>query len=65
MIDERHARRAFPVVGRAGEEEAVEVQKALPADIPLLGVYSGVELAKVGGHIQALDWTGVLCLFSE
>ncbi len=47
------------------EEEAVEVQKALPADIPLLGVYSGVELAKVGGHVQALDWTGVLCLFSE
>jgi hypothetical protein len=47
------------------EEEAVEVQKALPAEIPLLGVYSGVELAKVGGHVQALDWTGVLCLFSE
>lgn len=47
------------------EEEAVEVQKALPADIPLLGVYSGVEIAKVGGQVQALDWTGVLCLFSE
>ncbi len=47
------------------EEEAVEVQNALPAEIPLLGVYSGVELAKVGGHLQALDWTGVLCLFSE
>ncbi len=47
------------------EEEAVEVQQALPADIPLLGVYSGVEIAKVGGQVQALDWTGVLCLFSE
>lgn len=47
------------------EEEAVEVQTALPADIPLLGVYSGVEIAKVGGRVQALDWTGVLCLFSE
>lgn len=47
------------------EEEAVEVQKALPAGIPLLGVYSGVELAKVGGDVQALDWTGVLCLLSE
>ncbi len=46
------------------EEEAAAVQKALPADIPLLGVYSGVEIAKVGGSIQALDWTGVLCLFS-
>ncbi len=47
------------------EEEAVEVQRALPAGVPLLGVYSGVELAKVGGAVQALDWTGVLCLFSE
>ena len=47
------------------EEEAVEVQNALPPDIPLLGVYSGVEIAKVGGRVQALDWTGVLCLFSE
>jgi hypothetical protein len=47
------------------EEEAVEVQKALPKSIPLLGVYSGVEIARVGKDIQALDWTGVLCLFSE
>ena len=47
------------------EEEAAEVQKALPAEIPLLGVYSGVEVARVGGDVQALDWTGVLCLFSE
>lgn len=47
------------------EEEAVEVQRALPPGVPLLGVYSGVELAKVGGAVQALDWTGVLCLFSE
>ncbi len=57
--------------GRAGAycgmdaEDAVEVQKALPKEIPLLGVYSGVEIAKVGGQPQALDWTGVLCLFSE
>jgi len=47
------------------EEEAVEVQRALPPGVPLLGVYSGVEIAKVGGAVQALDWTGVLCLFSE
>lgn len=49
-------------------EEAVEVQKAIPADLPLLGVYSGVEIAKVGGtpgHPQALDWTGVLCILTE
>lgn len=57
--------------GRAGaycgldEEDAAEVQKALPVEVPLLGVYSGVEIAKVAGDVQALDWTGVLCLFSE
>lgn len=47
------------------EEEAVEVQRALPQGVPLLGVYSGVELAQIGGAVQPLDWTGVLCLFSE
>ena len=45
-------------------EEAEEVQKVL-GDIPLLGFYSGVEIAQVGGEMQALDWTGVLCVFSE
>src|SRR5690242_19664112 len=47
-------------------EEAAEVQKALNArGIPLLGFYSGVEIAKVAGRVEALDWTGVFCLFSE
>jgi hypothetical protein len=46
-------------------EEAVEVQKVMIAKkIPLLGVYSGVEVAKVGPKVQALDWTGVLCIWS-
>ena len=45
-------------------EEGEEVQKAL-ADIPFFGMYSGVELAKVGEKVQPLDWTGVLCFFSE
>ncbi len=57
-------------IGRAAaycgmdEEEATEVQKALPPGLPLLGVYSGVEVAKVAGRPQALDWTGVLCILS-
>jgi hypothetical protein len=46
-------------------EEAEEVQKAIGSKIPLLGMYSGVEIARVGDDIQALDWTGVLCIFSE
>jgi len=57
-------------VGRAAAycgmeaEEAEWVQEAL-GDIPLLGFYSGVEIAQVAGEVQALDWTGVLCVFSE
>ncbi len=46
-------------------EEAEEVQKAIGSKMPLLGMYSGVEIAKVGEDMQALDWTGVLCVFSE
>lgn len=55
--------RASAYCGSEGEE-AAEVQKAL-GDIPLLGMYSGVEVGKVKNEVQALDWTGVLCLFSE
>ena len=47
------------------EEEAIYVQAALKDVCPLLGFYSGVELARVGGAPQALDWTGVLTLFFE
>ena len=45
-------------------EEADEVRAAIPPGVPLLGVYSGVEIAPIQGKPQALDWTGVLCLFS-
>ncbi|MDQ4045409.1 MAG: FIST C-terminal domain-containing protein [Chloroflexota bacterium] len=45
-------------------EEAEAVQQAL-GDVPLLGFYSGVEIAEVGGSVEPLDWTGVLCIFSE
>jgi hypothetical protein len=46
-------------------EEAEEVQRVIGGRMPLLGMYSGVEIARVGKQIQALDWTGVLCVFSE
>lgn len=46
-------------------EEAEEVQRVIGSRIALLGMYSGVEIAKVGEDMQALDWTGVLCVFSE
>lgn len=70
------ARRSFfalyiDCAGRASEfcgterEEAEEVQKVIGSRMPLLGMYSGVEIARVGDDMQALDWTGVLCVFSE
>jgi hypothetical protein len=46
------------------QEESLEVIKAL-GNIPFFGVFSGVEIANVGHKVNALDWTGVLCLFSE
>ena len=58
------AGRASAYCGTEGEE-AEEVQKAIGSKMPLLGMYSGVEIAKVGKDMQALDWTGVLCIFSE
>lgn len=46
------------------EEESLEVARAL-GDIPFFGIFSGVEIANVGKDVKALDWTGVLCLFTE
>ncbi len=56
--------RASAYCGTDGEE-AEEVQKIIGSKMPLLGMYSGVEIAKVGADMQALDWTGVLCVLSE
>ena len=33
--------------------------------MPLLGFYSGVEIAPFMGGSRALDWTGVLIVLSE
>jgi hypothetical protein len=54
--------RAAAYGGGDGEDAAV-VQASL-GDVPLLGVYGGGEVARVGGELRALDWTGVLCLFT-
>lgn len=57
--------------GRAGaycgteREEAEEVQNVIGSRMPLLGMYSGVEIAEIAGQVRPLDWTGVLCVFSE
>lgn len=46
-------------------EEAEVVQEVIGVRMPLLGMYSGVEIARVRDDMEALDWTGVLCVFSE
>lgn len=48
----------------ADEEDAVVIQRAVDGRVPLLGLYSGVEIAAVGGRPRGLDWTGVFALFS-
>lgn len=47
-------------------EEASEVQDILNEyKIPLLGFYSGVEIAPFIGKSRGLDWTGVLLILTE
>jgi hypothetical protein len=45
-------------------EEAGVLQAELGPGIPLLGFYSGVEVAPLLGQSRPLDWTGVLTLFT-
>lgn len=46
-------------------EDAIVVQQVVDNRVPLLGLYTGVEIAPLGGHPRGLDWTGVFCLFSR
>jgi hypothetical protein len=47
-------------------EEAAEVQAVMNREgVPLLGFYSGVEVAPLRGVSRGLDWTGVLLLLGE
>ena len=39
-------------------------QAELGPETPLLGFYSGVEIAPLLGRSRPLDWTGVLTLFT-
>jgi hypothetical protein len=47
-------------------EEASEIQKVFNRyDTPLLGFYSGVEVAPLLGKSRGLDWTGVLLVLAQ
>ena len=45
-------------------EDAVVLQETVAGRAPILGIYTGVEIASVRGRPRGLDWTGVFCLFS-
>ena len=48
------------------DEEGAEVQHVFrDRGVPLLGFYSGVEIAPFLGGNRGLDWTGVLCVLAE
>lgn len=47
------------------DAEDADAVRAAVGDIPLLGFYTGVEIAQVRDTLRPLDWTGVLCIFSE
>ncbi|MBW2079575.1 MAG: FIST C-terminal domain-containing protein [Deltaproteobacteria bacterium] len=47
-------------------EEAIEVQKVFNENqTPLIGFYSGVEVAPLFQKSRGLDWTGVLLIFAK
>lgn len=46
-------------------EDAYVIQKAVGNRIPLLGLYTGVEIASIRGVPQGLDWTGVFIIFTK
>ncbi len=46
-------------------EDAGVIQDIVGDRFPLLGVYTGGEIAPVGGKPRGLDWTGVFCVFSK
>ncbi|MCK5597965.1 MAG: FIST C-terminal domain-containing protein, partial [Candidatus Eisenbacteria sp.] len=49
----------------AGAEEGAIIQETIGSRMPLLGFYSGVEIAPFMAGSRALDWTGVLIVLTE
>ncbi|HDM78008.1 MAG TPA: hypothetical protein ENG51_16325 [Deltaproteobacteria bacterium] len=79
LVEELKSREKTPLfalyidcAGRTAEfsqtltEEAAEVQKTCNEHgVPLLGFYSGVEIAPLLGRSRGLDWTGVLIIWAR
>lgn len=52
-------------LGGSDLEDALVVQEITRGRFPLFGIYTGVEIAYLGGKPRSLDWTGVFCVFSK
>ena len=46
------------------DDETAPIRELVSRHCPLLGFYSGVEIAPFLGRARPLDWTGVLALFT-
>lgn len=58
----------FDCAGRISnnQQEARLVQQHMQrANIPLLGIFTGVEIAPIGEHSSSLDWSGVLIILTQ
>jgi len=61
----------FNCAGRAAaysnntDEDVRFVQQAIDNEFPLIGIYEAGELAMIKRQLEVLDWTGILCIFSE
>lgn len=52
--------------GGTDMEDGIIIQQAAnELNVPLLGLYTGVEIATIGGKPRGLDWTGVFVVFSK
>lgn len=71
IIDDEHqpiVALYFDCAGRISElaAETKIIQRHLnAAGIPLLGIYTGVEIAPVGAISRSLDWSGVLVILTQ
>ena len=59
------AGRASVMSGTTDEEAGIVLDELTSGPVPLLGFYSGVEIAPVRGRSRPLDWTGVLTTLIE
>ena len=51
--------------GGVDMEDAFVIQEAVQDRVPLLGLYTGVEIATVSKIPRGLDWTGVFIVFTK